>query len=402
MLYEMITGERPFEGPSITTIMYKIVHETPIPPRKLDSSIHPGLSAVIEKSLAKSADERFSSGAELTRALENYSTAPIVPASTLGQPTGEYPRVLDANATHDASPSTRPATTQPASQPVSRPSLPERIWTGLPPRRRKQVVVLLILGIAFFLRGQWRKADESPKRETANSPTTTAPAPPAPQEPAAVNAGDRHASSNAEPANTPPLVTRENATLSKDSAVLKVNSNPPTAQVEIDGKPTGKSTPTEIQLTRGRHSVSVRMEGFQPATLNLRVKGGEELEYSPVLTVAIPNIGIPVPGVPDLAKLKDLSRETARAQFWQQWTANQGSVPGPKLMIDSSPPGATILVDGKDTGKTSPAVIRVAPGKYHVKLSLEGFQPVEKELTVTAKKAAMWNPSLKVVTSDQE
>jgi serine/threonine-protein kinase len=62
MLYEMITGERPFEGQSITTIMYKIVHETPIPPRKLDSTIHAGLSAVIEKSLAKAAEDRFPDG----------------------------------------------------------------------------------------------------------------------------------------------------------------------------------------------------------------------------------------------------------------------------------------------------------------------------------------------------
>ena len=62
--YEMITGERPFEGQSITTIMYKIVHETPVPPRKLDASIHPGLSLVIEKALQKSPEARFPTGAE--------------------------------------------------------------------------------------------------------------------------------------------------------------------------------------------------------------------------------------------------------------------------------------------------------------------------------------------------
>jgi eukaryotic-like serine/threonine-protein kinase len=403
MLYEMITGERPFEGQSITTIMYKIVHETPIPPRKLDSSIHPGLSAVIEKSLAKSAEERFSSGADLTRALDSYSSAPITTTSTLGQPTGEYPSVLDANTTHDAAPSTRPATlpsSAVAPAPTKPTSLPERIWSELSPRRRRQLIALIILGMALFLRSQWRKSEE-PHSNPGNADSAAAvPAPPAPQQPAAANTGGNDAASAA-PANALPLVRRENATSSKDSAVLKVNSSPPSAEVEIDGKSTGKTTPTEIQLARGQHSVSVRMEGFQPATLKLRVKGGEELEYSPALTVAIPNIGIPAAAIPDLSRLKDLSKEAAQGQFWQQWAANQGSLAGPKLVINSSPPGATILVDGKDTGKTSPAVIPMKPGRYHVRLALEDYQPMEKDLTVTTRKPALWNPTLKPSDSEQ-
>src|SRR6185437_3167837 len=104
ILYEMVTGERPFEGQSITTIMYKIVHETPIPPRKLDSTIHPGLSAVIEKALSKSADDRFPNGEALVRALQDYKTASLSNVNTLGQPTGDFPGLVDANATYDARP----------------------------------------------------------------------------------------------------------------------------------------------------------------------------------------------------------------------------------------------------------------------------------------------------------
>src|SRR5947209_155305 len=91
MLYEMITGERPFEGQSITSIMYKIVHETPVPPRKLDSSIHPGLSYVIEKALQKSPDARFQTGAELTKALEHYRTADVATLTSLDAPTASAP-----------------------------------------------------------------------------------------------------------------------------------------------------------------------------------------------------------------------------------------------------------------------------------------------------------------------
>jgi serine/threonine-protein kinase len=53
MLYEMVTGEKPFPGQNITTVIYKIVNEDPVPPRQIDPSIHPGISAVVMKALVK-------------------------------------------------------------------------------------------------------------------------------------------------------------------------------------------------------------------------------------------------------------------------------------------------------------------------------------------------------------
>src|SRR6516165_7558378 len=49
VLYEMLTGEKPFPGQNITTVIYKIVHEDPVAPRELDPTLHPGLNAVILK-----------------------------------------------------------------------------------------------------------------------------------------------------------------------------------------------------------------------------------------------------------------------------------------------------------------------------------------------------------------
>src|SRR5256714_3587627 len=74
ILYEMITGEKPFVGQNVTTIIYKIVHENPIAPRDLDVTIHPGLSAVVTKSLAKLPEERYQNGAALVHDLENYKS----------------------------------------------------------------------------------------------------------------------------------------------------------------------------------------------------------------------------------------------------------------------------------------------------------------------------------------
>ena len=45
MLYEMITGEKPFPGQSITTVIYKIVNEEPVPPRQTQSFDPSGLNS---------------------------------------------------------------------------------------------------------------------------------------------------------------------------------------------------------------------------------------------------------------------------------------------------------------------------------------------------------------------
>jgi len=77
LLYEMVTGEKPFPGQNITTVIYKIVNEEPVPPRQINPSIHPGISAVVIKALAKEAEARYQSCREMLEDLRNYrSIAP--------------------------------------------------------------------------------------------------------------------------------------------------------------------------------------------------------------------------------------------------------------------------------------------------------------------------------------
>src|SRR5271165_282906 len=72
MLYEMLTGEKPFPGQSITTVIYKIVNEDPIPPRQINPSIHPGLNDIVLRALAKEPEVRYQSCRELLEDLRNY------------------------------------------------------------------------------------------------------------------------------------------------------------------------------------------------------------------------------------------------------------------------------------------------------------------------------------------
>src|SRR5712671_4428578 len=81
MLYEMVTGEKPFPGQSITTVIYKIVNEEPVPPRQIDPTIHAGISAVVMKALVKDPEGRYQSCREMLEDLRNYRSLNATPGS---------------------------------------------------------------------------------------------------------------------------------------------------------------------------------------------------------------------------------------------------------------------------------------------------------------------------------
>jgi serine/threonine protein kinase len=85
LLYEMVTGEKPFPGQNITTVIYKIVNEEPVEPRQLDPSIHPGLNAIILRALAKEPSLRYQHCRDLIEDLRNYRSLTNVenPGATL-------------------------------------------------------------------------------------------------------------------------------------------------------------------------------------------------------------------------------------------------------------------------------------------------------------------------------
>jgi hypothetical protein len=102
MLYEMVTGEKPFPGQNITTVIYKIVNEDPVPPRQLDPSIHAGISAVVMKALCKEPEERYQTCREMVEDLRNYRTSAGLagsPQSTMALGSGASPAATVAMGT---------------------------------------------------------------------------------------------------------------------------------------------------------------------------------------------------------------------------------------------------------------------------------------------------------------
>ena len=71
MLYEMLTGEAPFQGPNPFAIMNDRLLNNPIPPREIDPSISPQLQEIIYRALERDPKNRYAKASELARDLEH-------------------------------------------------------------------------------------------------------------------------------------------------------------------------------------------------------------------------------------------------------------------------------------------------------------------------------------------
>ncbi|HUQ26884.1 MAG TPA: protein kinase [Burkholderiales bacterium] len=70
ILYQFLTGEKPFTGSGAWTIAKKIIQEEPPLPSSLNNAVTPLFDAVVNKALAKDANVRFQSAKELGLALQ--------------------------------------------------------------------------------------------------------------------------------------------------------------------------------------------------------------------------------------------------------------------------------------------------------------------------------------------
>src|ERR1700722_5129871 len=146
VLYELLTGAKPFPGESVTSVIYKVVNEDPLPPRELDTTIHPGLSAVVQRALSKSPWARFQSCREFAEALQHYQdfdeprparSVPAVPPAAQHAPTKVLPPVSAIGS---------PMVSPP------KPVLGQTPWATLeePPKRRGGFAVIALLLLAII------------------------------------------------------------------------------------------------------------------------------------------------------------------------------------------------------------------------------------------------------------
>src|SRR5450756_2277244 len=65
LLYELLTGQPPFQGDSPVAVAYQHVREDPIPPSDLESDLSADVDAVVMKMLAKNPANRYQSAGEM-------------------------------------------------------------------------------------------------------------------------------------------------------------------------------------------------------------------------------------------------------------------------------------------------------------------------------------------------
>jgi serine/threonine protein kinase len=71
ILYTLLTGHRPFQGNSVFTVSFKVVHHEPVPVAALDLDLPSGLNDVVVRAMAKDPAERYRRGKEMARDLQN-------------------------------------------------------------------------------------------------------------------------------------------------------------------------------------------------------------------------------------------------------------------------------------------------------------------------------------------
>jgi serine/threonine-protein kinase len=140
ILYQFLTGERPFTGSSTTT-MHKVLEEDPLPPSRFNVQVPGAMDAVVRKALAKRPDDRFQTAEEFAQALGAAARREPAPASdpTLIAPAD--PTVVRAPQAVAAPSATREGTAAHGSADAGA--------SGAPPAKKSQsTAIAIVAGIA--------------------------------------------------------------------------------------------------------------------------------------------------------------------------------------------------------------------------------------------------------------
>ncbi len=278
VLYEMLTGRKPFDGDSLERIREAVVLHDPKPPHELCPAVPPELSAIAARAMARDPAARYASAQEMARALRLWLAQQALPAGAE---------------------SSEPATGDPPELPT-----PPRPKGG---RLMLALAMAALLGLGLYLSWRTPAADTS-AAAASKTPRAAAPMPSAnPATPLAT--AERSATAEAAaPAESTgsatPVVADARAPApvpdKPQAAVAPAKARKPTAktvatatpavvapvlaqglvhiaispwgQVEVNGAPAGTAPPlTRLELPQGTHTITIRNEDFPPYTQRVQV-----------------------------------------------------------------------------------------------------------------------------------
>jgi hypothetical protein len=150
------------------------------------------------------------------------------------------------------------------------------------------------------------------------------------------------------------------------NALVVVNSTPAGADITLDGKPTHKVTPAQFAVEKGTHSIALKKQGFLDETMTTELGPGQNFQYAPALRA-----------LGDSEAIRTVGRFKKLFGSGGESTAGMGSV-----SIRTRPKGAQVVINQRILDKMSPVDVMMGPGNYVVDITLTGFKPVHKIVTV--------------------
>src|SRR5579871_4753120 len=324
--YEMLTGEKPYTGEHLTTVVYKIVAEEPAAPHRLNLTLTGDIEGVLKKGMAKKPEGRYPSCQEFSMALETACAASpgwktMARGGTLSGPT----LVEDARA----------GVTLPPGRPVRlRESTVERSSAKKPGFWAFLMAILVATGLLALL--GWQAAPWLGKTSSSPAAQTKPESPPSqPQQP-----------QGAEPPSQPPSSPSQ-------AAAPPTESQPPSSPPAAPQPEASKSASTQAPS--------------QPVTPP--VLPGDGTEKPSPLPLATPPAE--KPAEPQIA---DAKPQPIRP------TAPLAPITYPVTVV-SNPGGATVTLDGRPQAAcTAPCSLRAAPGHHTIAITLPGYQIEHREI----------------------
>jgi len=268
--YRMITGELPYTGDSVHTILYKhIFEEVPsVAAKRTDAP--PFLTAAIARALSKEPDQRFAT-------MEEFATA-VWPEQPVA-----VPKAGTATKSQRRPPP-RPARTASADAPTEVTNAPTtpipRAGMKIPAEKKKRSSVGMVVGalvvVAAGVGGYLALGNKSALPPT---PPPQASVPPAPVPVATPPPAPRRGNDNRRQTAPPPAPPTAPVAA---QGYVSVNSNPP-GTLFIDGRDLGSVPVIEEAVSAGRHTIRVERAGFKTKTETIDVPANTTVRRTYVL-----------------------------------------------------------------------------------------------------------------------
>jgi hypothetical protein len=154
------------------------------------------------------------------------------------------------------------------------------------------------------------------------------------------------------------------AHLNQLMATLVVKSDPPGANIYVDGRDVGAKSPAQVSVDKGQHVVLVRMPGYIDETMNGQFVLGQTFNFSPTLR--------------SLGNADNIRTVGKMSKLF----GGKGAQPGQATVsIRTQPKGAQIAINQHMLEKGSPVDVALDPGNYVVDITLSGYAPVHKIIT---------------------